>query len=165
MPVFARRGYHAAPTAEIARAADISHSYMFRLFPTKADLFAAVCDAAGQRMLATFRRAASIAHIEERDPFEEMARAYTDLLEVDRDVLLVHLHSQVAASGEPVVREAMQRTFRTLFDYIAQETGAPEVRLQTFFARGMLCNVMAAIDAEQVDEPWARVLNGEHENQ
>jgi hypothetical protein len=32
--------------------------------------------------------------------------------------------------------------------------------MRAWFAHGMLCNVMAAIDAAGLDEPWARALSG-----
>jgi AcrR family transcriptional regulator len=163
IPVFAERGYHAAPTTEIAEAAGISQAYLFRLFPTKAELFAAACAAAGTRMLATFGEAASRARAEGLDPLAEMGHAYGELLERDRDVLLVQLHSQVAAGAEPVIRESMQRTFRNLYELVERESGAAPEELKTWFAHGMLCNVMAAIDAEQLDEPWARALTGDEE--
>jgi len=52
----------------------------------------------------------------------------------------------------------MQRTFRDLYALVAAESGAGEEELRGWFAHGMLCNVMAAIGAEGVDEPWARAL-------
>jgi AcrR family transcriptional regulator len=163
IPVFAERGYQGAPTMEIAKAAGISQAYLFRLFPTKAELFAAVTTAASERMQATFREAAARARAERLDPLEEMGRAYGQLLETDRDVLLVQLHSQVAAGGEPLVREAMRDCFRHLYDLVERESGADAEQLKVWFAHGMLCNVMAAIGADQLDERWAIALAGEDE--
>ncbi len=162
MGVFGEHGYGAS-TMEIARAAQISQAYVFRLFPTKAELFAAVCAEARERLLATFREAAAGARAEGRDPLEEMGRAYAELLERDRDVLLVQLHSQVTAAAEPLVRAAMQRTFRDLYELVERESGAGPEELKAWFGHGMLCNVMAAIDAEQLDEPWAKALTMEKE--
>ncbi|MEA2321030.1 MAG: hypothetical protein QOD81_880 [Solirubrobacteraceae bacterium] len=164
MPVFAERGYHAAPTLEIAKAAGISQAYVFRLFPTKAELFAGVCDVARERLLATFRDAAARARTEAGDVLEAMGRAYGELLQRDRDVLLVQLHSQVAAGQEPLIRDAMRRTFRDLYALVARESGAAPEQLTGWFAHGMLCNVMAAIDADQLDEDWARALAGDQKD-
>ena len=161
IPVFAERGYHAAPTLEIAKQAGISQAYVFRLFPTKAELFAAASEAASGRMLAAFREAASNARENGLEPLEEMGRAYGDLLERDRDVLLMQLHSQVAASAEPLIRDAMRSCFETLYELVARESGAGPDELQAWFAHGMLCNVMAAIDADLIDADWARALTGE----
>lgn len=154
---FAERGY-AAPTTEIAKAAGISQAYLFRLFPTKAELFAAACGVARERMLTAFRDAAARARSAGRDPLEEMGEAYGELLERDRDVLLIQLHSQVAAGSQPLVRESMRRTFRELYELVATESGADDEALRNWFAHGMLCNVMAAIDAENLNEPWAQTL-------
>jgi AcrR family transcriptional regulator len=161
IPVFAERGYHAGPTMEIAKAAGISQAYLFRLFPTKAELFAAVCNVGTNRMLATFRDAAARAHAEGLEPLEEMGHAYDELLRRDRDVLLIQLHSQVAAPHEPLIRAAMQRCFHELYELVARESGAGPEELKGWFAHGMLCNVMAAIDAEQLDAPWAMALTSE----
>jgi AcrR family transcriptional regulator len=161
IPVFAERGYHAAPTLEIAKAAGISQAYLFRLFPTKAELFAAVTAAASERMKAVFREAAKRARAEGVDPLDEMGRAYDELLARDRNVLLIQLHSRVVAGSEPLIREAAQRCFREVYELAAGESGASEEELRAWFAHGMLCDMMAAIDAEKVDETWARVLTNE----
>jgi AcrR family transcriptional regulator len=158
MPIFAARGYHAAPTLEIAKAAGISQAYVFRLFPTKAELFAAVCELARGRMLATFGAAAARAPSGGAEALREMGEAYVHLLENDRDVLLIQLHSQVAAGQEPLIRDAMRRTFHAIYELVARESGAGEDELRTWFAHGMLCNVMAAIDAGSLDDEWARAL-------
>ena len=159
VPIFAQGGY-AASTLEIAKAAGISQAYLFRLFPTKAELFAAVTDVASERMQATFRDASARARAEGTDPLEEMGRAYDELLEHDRDVLLIQLHSRVVAGAEPVIREAAQRCFGKIYELAARESGASDEELRVWFAHGMLCDVMAAIDADQVDAPWARALTG-----
>ena len=165
VPVFAAHGYHGASTMEIAKAAGISQAYLFRLFPSKAELFAAVTGVASERMQATFREAAARARAGRLDPLDEMGRAYGDLLESDRDVLLVQLHSQVAAGAEPLVREAMQKCFRDLYELVARESGANPAQLKGWFAYGMLCNVMAAIDADTLDQPWARALTEEQKDE
>jgi AcrR family transcriptional regulator len=160
LPIFAAGGY-AASTLEVAKAAGISQAYLFRLFPTKAELFAAVTDLASERMKATFREAAARARADGADTLVEMGRAYAELLAHDRDPLLVQLHSHVVAGPEPLVREAVQRCFRETYELVARESGASDAELRVWFAYGMLYDVMAAIDADQVDEPWARVLTGD----
>ena len=56
---FALSGYKGTSTEAIAREAGISQPYLFRLFKTKRDLFIACYDVSHERILATFRRAAS----------------------------------------------------------------------------------------------------------
>jgi AcrR family transcriptional regulator len=157
--VFAERGY-AAGTMEIAKAAGISQAYLFRLFPTKPELFVAANEKTSQRMAATFREAASRARAEGTEPLEEMGRAYGDLLDRDRDLLRMQLHAQVAAGSEPLIRETVQRCFAELYELVGRESGATPEELRAWFAHGMLCNVMASIDADRLDAPWALALTG-----
>ena len=44
LPEFARTGYFGTSTEAIARKAEISHAYLFRLFGTKKDLFLACAE-------------------------------------------------------------------------------------------------------------------------
>jgi AcrR family transcriptional regulator len=160
IPVFAEHGYHAGSTLEIAKKAGISQAYVFRLFPTKAELFAAAYTVASGRMYVTFRDAAARAREKGLEPLEEMGRAYGELLEQDRDLLLMQLHSQVAAGGEPLIRDAARHCFETLYELVRRESGASPEELRGWFAHGMLCNVMGALDADRIDADWARALTG-----
>jgi AcrR family transcriptional regulator len=161
IPVFAARGYHAASTMEIAKRAGISQAYVFRLFPTKSELFVAAYNVASERMANTFLEAAAESRRQGLEPLEVMGRAYRELLEGDRDVLLMQLHSQVAAAGEPLIRDAVRRCFETLYELVGRESGAGPDELRGWFAHGMLCNAMAAIDADRLDDDWATALTGE----
>ena len=58
---FAEGGYHGTSTEAIARDAGISHPYLFRLFPTKKELFLACGDRACDKFLDVFRHAAAAA--------------------------------------------------------------------------------------------------------
>jgi AcrR family transcriptional regulator len=158
IPVFAEHGYHAASTLEIAKQAGISQAYVFRLFPTKSELFAAAYNVASERMADVFREAAAEARRKGAEPLEVMGHAYHELLESDRDVLLMQLHSQVAAAGDPLIRRAARRCFKTLYELVQRESGAAPEELRDWFAHGMLCNTMAAIDADRIDDEWARAL-------
>ena len=158
IPIFAERGYDAGSTMEIAKAAGISQAYVFRLFPTKAELFAAVVGAASERMQDAIREAGARARAEGDDLLGSMGRVLDELVERDRDVLLIQLHSQVAAGHEPLIRDAARRCFRDLYVLVERESGASQEQLRSWFAIGMLNNVMAAIDADQVNAPWAKTL-------
>ena len=124
LPVFGRRGFHAASTVEIAEAAGISQAYLFRLFPTKVDLFVAAADEGSRRMLATFREASEQAGHGEGEQLEAMGKAYTGLVERDRDVLLIQLQSQVASPAEPKIREGMQKCFRQIYELVSSRAEA-----------------------------------------
>jgi AcrR family transcriptional regulator len=156
--VFAARGYHGTPTTAIANAAGISQAYLFRLFPTKRELFVALVDRCYERTVAIFAEAA------DRDaraatplgPLTAMAAAYGELLR-DRDALLLQLQTH-AATDDPEIRDAVRRGFGRLYELVAQRSGATDEELQHWFAHGMLMNVVAAMRADELDEPWARAL-------
>jgi AcrR family transcriptional regulator len=157
MKVMAERGIHATPTLEVAKAAGISQAYLFRLFPTKADLAQAVIGRCNERIHRTFTAAAAQAKASGEDVLHAMGESYSDLIQ-DRTLLLLQLHSHAAAAQDPVIRTAMQDGFRNLYTLIKAETGADDEQISSFFATGMLINTLAAMGAYELDEPWAQHL-------
>ena len=158
MRVFAEHG-PAAATTEIAKEAGISQAYVFRLFPTKEELFAAVTRESSRRMMTAFRAAAAEARQDGSDPLYVMGRAYDELLERERDVLMVQLYARVAASRMPLVREAIQDCFKAVYELVKHESGAGRDEIHAWFAHGMLCDVTAATGIDKLDEEWAKVLS------
>jgi AcrR family transcriptional regulator len=158
--VFAERGIHGTPTTAVAAAAGISHAYLFRLYPTKNDLAVALVRRTHDRILATFADAATAARAAGEDVLAAMGAAYIDLLQ-DRQLLLLQLHSHAAAASVPAIREATREGFQDLVELVRRESGAPAEDVQRFFAQGMLINILGAMDAASIDEPWARLLMGE----
>ncbi len=158
--VFAERGIHGTPTTAVAAAAGISHAYLFRLYPTKTDLAVALVARTHERIVSTFADAAAAARASGGDVLEAMGEAYVGLLQ-DRQLLLLQLHSHAAAASVPAIREATRRGFRELVELVQSESGVPAEDVQRFFAQGMLLNILGAMDAPAVDEPWARLLMGE----
>ncbi len=156
--VFGSRGLHGTPTTEIAKAAGISHAYLFRLFPTKSDLVVAAVRATNDRIIQQFEDAAKRAQAEGREPLVAMGEAYAELLE-DREMLLMQLHSFAASPGMPEVREAARDCFARLVALIERTTEATPEEIRLFFAGGMLMNVMAAIDAGRSKAHWAQTLH------
>lgn len=158
VPVFAEKGYHGAPTTEIAKRAGISQAYLFRLFPTKEELFVAAINRSCEVMHRSFVEAADRAQDSGGDPLEVMGEAYGELVQNDRDMLLVQLHAQAISSSIPAVREAMRENFASLYAVAAERTKASPEELKVWFAGGMLINVMTAIGANELDQPWANTL-------
>jgi AcrR family transcriptional regulator len=157
--VYAERGLH-APTTDVARAAGISQAYLFRLFPTKADLALALIDRSNERIHAAFTAAAAQAKATGADVLAALGDAYTALLG-DRELLLVQLHAHAASPQEPAIRDAMRRCFARLVELVERESGASPEEIRSFFAMGMLLNVLAALDATALDAHWAEVLAGD----
>lgn len=155
--VFAARGLHGTPTMEIAKAAGISQAYLFRLFATKAELFSALVERCNERIELTFSDAAAAAREHGEETMPAMGAAYIGLMAAERNLLLIQMHAH-AACDDPAIREQMRRGFQRLFELVERETGADPERIRNFFAHGMLINVLAAMQAEDVDEDWARML-------
>ena len=157
MPVIAARGIQGTPTAEVAKRAGISHAYLFRLFPTKSDLAIAVVERANQRLYDAFAAAAALAGPSGAEKLDAMGKAYSELLE-DRELLLVQMHSHAAAAEDRAIRETARKGFERLVELVERESGADAATIGSFFATGMLMNVMAALDAGSVQAHWADVL-------
>jgi AcrR family transcriptional regulator len=154
--VFAARGLHGTPTMDIAKAAGISQAYLFRLFPTKSELFIALAQRCNERIHNAFADAAAAAKTSGEDVLTAMGKAYIGLL-ADRNLLLVQLHAH-AASDDPEIRDQMRAGFARLVDLVERESGADPDAVRRFFAHGMLLNVLTAMGADEVDEHWARLL-------
>jgi AcrR family transcriptional regulator len=153
---FAKRGFHGTPTQDIADRAGISHAYLFRLFPTKTDLFIAVVDRCFQGIIDVFRNAAEGAGPGE-ETLQAMGGAYIDLL-VDRTRLLLQLQTW-AACDDPRVRKAVQRGWENLYSFVERQSGADPEAVRQFFATGMLLTVASAVDLFNVDPKWpARLI-------
>jgi hypothetical protein len=91
-----------------------------------------------------------------------MGMAYQELLQ-DPDLLQVQLHGFVAAAADPDIASACQDTFRRLWRLVDAATHADPTVIRQFFAQGMLCNVLAAIDLRSVEERWAQSFFDEDE--
>jgi AcrR family transcriptional regulator len=157
---FAEHGFHGTPTTEIAKAAGISQAYLFRLFPTKSELYVAAVDRCYRRLGDAMRAAAEDESAPGESPLERMGHAYAALLQ-DPTTLRATLQAFAAASGEDLaIREAVRRGFGDLVQLVKRLTGAEGEELRAFVARGMLMTVLAGMDAPSIDAPWARELCG-----
>lgn len=155
---FAEHGFHGTPTTEIAKAAGISQAYLFRLFPTKSELYVAAVDRCFARLAAAMRAAAEDESAPGETALERMGHAYAALLQ-DPTTLRATLQAFAAASGEDLaIRDAVRRGYGDLIELIARLTGAQGEELRAFVAKGMLMTVLAGMDAPSIDAPWARDL-------
>jgi AcrR family transcriptional regulator len=158
LEVFADQGLHAASTEEIARRAGISQPYVFRLFGTKKELYIAVVARCFRETLEMFQRAAEGKRGEEA--LHAIGHAYGELLETDRTYLRNQLQSY-AACDDPDVRAVVQNGYGDLVSYVERVSGADPATISTFFAKGMLMNVIASMQLQHSTEPWAaRLLEG-----
>jgi len=155
---FSQHGLHGASTDAIARGAGISQPYLFRLFGSKKELFLAVNDACFARTLDVFRQAAS--GKSGPDALDAIGEAYGALIDSDRAMLQGQLQAYAASVEDEDVRESTARGYGRLVDYVETVSGADRQTISRFFAAGMLCNVLAAMQYP-LDEPkdsWAARL-------
>src|SRR5256714_5837539 len=158
---FAERGFEGASTEDIARRAGISQPYVFRLFGTKKELFKATTARCLRETLETFQRAAEGKRGEEA--LEAMGQVYVDELIADRTRLKAQLEAY-AACDDAEIREVVRNGYGDLVTYVERVSGLPKGRVAVFFAKGMLINVLAAMEVHELDEPWAvRLLEGTQE--
>jgi len=158
---FAQHGLHGASTDAIARRAGISQPYLFRLFGSKKALFIAVNEQCFQRTLDFFRAAAS--GTSGREALAAIGAAYRELIESDRTMLQGQLQSYAASVVDEDVRESTARGYGRLVDYVETVSGADRQTISSFFAKGMLMNVLAAMDysiADGTDSWEARLADG-----
>ncbi|RCG29182.1 TetR/AcrR family transcriptional regulator [Streptomyces diacarni] len=156
---FADRGYFGTTTTDVAKRAGISQAYVYRLFPDKEALFVAVVEHCFARIRESLGDGATTARgSAPKEVLDAMGDAYAQLI-ADRDLLLLQLHAQCAAAAEPAIREVVRTGYARLVEYVRGVSGAPEGDVQRFFAVGMLCHLVVATDAHEVDAPWARTLS------
>ncbi len=152
---FARRGFDGTSTESIAERAGISQPYLFRLFAGKKALFVAAIESGFSQVIRTFERAAD--GLDGQAALHAMAEAYVELLQ-DRELLLCQLQAY-AASDDPEVRIATRKAFRRLWNTIAGLSGAQGEELVRFVATGMLLNVSAALELDEINQEWAELCS------
>ena len=153
LEVFADHGLSGASTDEIARKAGISQPYLFRLFHTKKDLFIAAIERCLRETLETFQNAA--AGKSGQAALTAMGQAYGDLIRSNPRRLRTQMQ-MYAACDDPDIRSVVRKGYGELVNYVQRASGVDDEVVSQFFARGMLINVVAAMDLLDSDEPWAR---------
>ena len=155
--VFARFGYEGATTAAIAERVGVSQPYLFRLFPTKKDLFLAASERNMNDTLMLMREAAGgkTGH----DALEAMGLAYQEKLLTHREWLLMQLQTFAACYDEDVQRQT-RHCLQGIWDEVEKLSGLPIEDRVIFFAKGMFCNVIAAAGRlDGMDSQWMPILD------
>jgi AcrR family transcriptional regulator len=149
---FANHGLHGASIEAIAHAAGITQAYVFRMFGTKKALFLELVGAAFDRFTDGMSQAAKGAR--GLDALALMGAQYYELL-ADRTTLLLQLQG-FAACGDSEVRDLVRTRLARMWDTVADTAGVDPVTVKSFLAFGMLLNNVAALDVDELDEPWAK---------
>jgi len=140
---FAKGGLHGTSTESIAKRVGVSQPYLFRLFVNKQTLFLAAGDLCFDRICAVFDQvSAGLSGAEARTA---MAQAYTDLIAGQPEVLLMQLQLYVA-SQDPDIRVRVRACWERLEQLVRIRTGFGQDEIAEFLSKGMLCNVIAALD-------------------
>ena len=150
---FSRKGLHGGSSDAIAKAAGISQPYLFRLFGTKKELYLATTARAMEETYQSFERASRGKTGEEA--LKAMGEAYTGLIE-DRERLQLMLQC-FAGCEDAEVRESVRTVWRDLVALVERVSGEPPEVVSTFFAKGMLLNVLNAMQLFEDPTPWAIV--------
>jgi AcrR family transcriptional regulator len=155
---FACSGLHGASTDAIARAAGLSQPYLFRLFGTKKGLFLAVVERCLDETYELFRRSAHGLHGEEA--LHAIGNAYEELLREQPMRLRAQMQGY-AACDDPDVRETMRRGYGRLVEFAEAVGGKDANELSSFFAAGMLLNVITMMGLFERPTPWGdRLIEG-----
>jgi AcrR family transcriptional regulator len=156
IPVFARYGFEGATTAEIAKRAGVTQPYIFKLFENKKSLFIAACERNMGTTQAQMRESAG--GKTGLDALEAMGDAYVDRMEKDRDSLLMQMQ-QFAACWDEDIQRTVRHTMQDMWNMVNELTGVPVEKVAMFFAKGMMCNVIAAAGrSDGNDQQWLPVL-------
>jgi AcrR family transcriptional regulator len=156
---FGRGGYEGTSTEDIARDAGVSQPYLFRLFGSKKQLFLAAVERVHELTGAAVE--AGLAEMDVSDdcgPFEAVGHAYKAAMATPG---LLRMQMQaLAACADPDVRRVVREGYGRIVDRIQSATDAPPEVLAGFVAKGMLLNVLAAMDVLYTDSglPWAERL-------
>lgn len=140
---FADHGFHAASTGAIAKRAGISQPYIYALFPNKHELFLAAHEHVVDHIRHAFAEAAR-GHESPEERLLAMGHAYIELLG-NRDEILFQMQSH-AAAGDPALREPVRKEFMRLVEDVRRMSGASGEQVTSFMAKGMLLNVVAALE-------------------
>lgn len=158
MVEFASRGFVGGSTERIAKAAGISQPYVFRLFGSKLQLFLAVLERCMDDTLEMFEQA--VGDRTGEAALEAIGHAYTDAITSDPTKLQCQLVGY-AACDEPAVRDAMRVGYGRLVQFVERVSGADTDRVTTFFAKGMLLNVITAMQLQSDPVDWGtRLIDG-----
>lgn len=106
LEVFARLGYHGASMNEIADAAGVTKPVLYQHFDSKRELYLALLDAVGGKLIDSISKATSNA-ASGKAQTEQGFRAYFHWVHEDRDAFSLLFNS--GAPPEPEFAEAVRR--------------------------------------------------------
>jgi hypothetical protein len=79
----------------------------------------------------------------------------------DRHAILMMMQGY-AAAADPEIQEHVRRRYGDIVTEVAELAGAEPDEVWSFFATGMLLNIVAALDLQQSDHPVFRAWTALH---
>lgn len=155
MTEFAQRGYEGGSTERIARAAGISQPYVFRLFGSKLQLFLAAIERCMDETLEMFEQAAE--GLRGEAAMEAVGRAYVSAITTNPTQLQLQLVAYAACDIEEV-RAVTRLGFGRLVRFAESLGDVTPERVARFFAKGMLLNVVTAMQLTDDPTDWGTRL-------
>jgi AcrR family transcriptional regulator len=152
---FAAAGYHGTPVVRVARRVGVAQPYVFSLFGSKRELFLAAIDRCYQRVGALMQETARTYDLTgapaDYTVLKAIGNAYVQMLETDRDALMLQLQSYAACDDE-VIRERVRANYARLVRLVQRiaPEGTDQEEIDDFFRYGMWLNVTAAMGVEDL---------------
>lgn len=155
---FARGGFHGTTVAAVASDAKISPAYVFKLFPSKEQLFVVALEECFSQIVAALTEGADAsADQSPKGVLDAMGLAYAELIS-DRTLLVLQVHAQSVADI-PEVGQALRAGLKSVTELAKSRSGASDEDVQRFIAYGQLCHLIVTVGLEDVPEAWARLLS------
>jgi hypothetical protein len=110
-------------------------------------------------VIESFRRAAAGASAGEE--LHEMGCAYMDELLPDRHAILMMMQGY-AATADPEIREHVRSKYGEIVSEVSELSGATPDEVWSFFATGMLLNIVAALDLQRSEHPVFKAWTALH---
>lgn len=155
---FARGGFHGTTVADVAGGAKISPAYVFKLFPSKEQLFVAALDECFDQIVTALSAGADKAASQDPDAvLFAMGGAYAELIQ-DRTLLMLQVHAQSAADI-PEIGNALRAGIAKVTTFAKERSGGSDEAVQHFIAYGQLCHLLVTARIEDIPESWAILLS------
>ena len=148
----------------IAADVGVAQPYVFSLFPTKRELFLAAVERDFEITGELFARVAAEYDPATAEPDSDvlvaMGNAYVELLENNRDYLMLQHHAYAACDDE-VIRDRVRACYARLVARVRSLTDADSERIDEFFRYGMWLNVAAAMEVPDLSVgcDWLRATD------
>jgi len=147
MGLFARRGFSGTTTREIAEAAGVSEALLFRLFPDKESLYAAIIQHKIDASCEDHLPEDAARRGDDREVLRHLGLGLLERMKSDPSFTRLLLHSGMEghALADMFYRLRMRSTLKFLEDYLRRRVNAralrrvdPALVARTFF--GTICN-------------------------